>query len=154
MFLLSSSFFVVRYRFNHTLSVDPWGPHYQGCASNVCHGVELAFVFCTAHVLGYNITSDEEALCVRMQDAWGAFVHGREEQLWPQYLSPFHHCIFVTTCAGTMRAMRLCTCGARRRMPRRSMCSASCARTCGIQCRIKAGSALLRDGDALLASQL
>ena len=73
------------YRFNHTLSVDPWGPHYQGCASNVCHGVELAFVFCTARVLGYNLTSDEEALCVRMQNAWGAFVHRRDEQLWPQY---------------------------------------------------------------------
>lgn len=74
-----------RYRFNHTLSVDPWGPHYQPCASNVCHGVELAFVFCTAHVLGYNTTSEEEALCMRVQAAWGAFARGEEQGLWPQY---------------------------------------------------------------------
>jgi carboxylesterase type B len=76
---------VCRYRFNHTLSVDPWGPHYQPCASHVCHGVELAFVFCTAHVLGYNTTSEEEALCVRMQAAWGAFARGQDDGLWPQY---------------------------------------------------------------------
>jgi carboxylesterase type B len=76
-----------RYRFNHTLSVDPWGPHYHYCASEVCHGVELAFVFCTAHTLGYNITGEEEALCGRMQAAWGAFVHGREDGLWQQYNS-------------------------------------------------------------------
>jgi carboxylesterase type B len=74
-----------RYRFNHTLSVDPWGPHYSYCAAEVCHGVELAFVFCTAHVLGYNITVEEEALCGRMQAAWGAFVHGHDDGLWQQY---------------------------------------------------------------------
>ena len=73
------------YRFNHTLSVDPWGAHYQDCANNVCHGVELAFVFCSASVLGYNITSDEEALCGRVQSAWGSFVHGRDDSMWPQY---------------------------------------------------------------------
>ena len=44
-------------------------------------------MFCTARSLGYNITSDEEALCQRVQGAWGSFVHGREDGLWQRYNS-------------------------------------------------------------------
>ena len=57
-------------------------------------------MFCTAHVLGYNITAEEDALCERVQvrralpalyfcnnfqAAWGAFAHGRQDGLWQQY---------------------------------------------------------------------
>lgn len=127
----------LRYRFNHTLSVDPWGPNYHPCAAQTCHGVELAFVFCTARVLGYNITAEEDALCLRVQVRRAlpavCFCNTSRRRRGAR------SCTGGKTVCGssTIRRMPCCTCGAHRMTETRSMCSKMFARGCGIPSRIE-----------------
>lgn len=65
------------YRFKHVLSFDAWGPDYQFCVGNVCHGSELPFVynvFTDGAELVFTPTPDEIKLKNDMVGAWSAFI--------------------------------------------------------------------------------
>jgi carboxylesterase type B len=36
---------VYNYIFNHTMTFDAWGPHYNYCIGHSCHGAELPYLF-------------------------------------------------------------------------------------------------------------
>lgn len=65
------------YRFDHVISFDCWGPGYEFCVGEVCHGSELPFVFDVFNDgvdLYYQPTADEEQLTVDLDDAWTNFI--------------------------------------------------------------------------------
>jgi len=62
-----------RYHFDHVFSFDPWGPNYAFCAKKCCHGSELAYVFNSAPLAGYQWDSGETVLAKLVSSHWGNF---------------------------------------------------------------------------------
>ncbi|XP_077988541.1 cAMP-regulated D2 protein-like [Glandiceps talaboti] len=63
------------YLFDHVLSFDGWGPHWQFCVNYSCHGAELAFLFHSAALGGFKYTADEEVLSRSMVYYWSNMAH-------------------------------------------------------------------------------
>jgi len=69
---------VYYYHFNHAFTnFDPWGPNYQECVGNVCHGSELPYIFNSAeigHLYTHYLWSSQEAvLANQISTFWGNF---------------------------------------------------------------------------------
>ena len=66
---------VYLYEFAHVLSFDPWGSRYF-CSEEVCHGVELPFVFNSFSGDGLSFTPSkaEEVIARGMNSLWSNFV--------------------------------------------------------------------------------
>ncbi|XP_070542869.1 cAMP-regulated D2 protein-like [Ptychodera flava] len=63
------------YLFDHILSFDAWGPHWQFCVNHSCHGAELAFLFHSAPLGGFKYTADEDVLSRSMVYYWSNMAH-------------------------------------------------------------------------------
>jgi len=85
------------YHFDHYFTnFDPWLPGYPECATEVCHGSELPYIFNSAQIghlyTGYVWSSGEAALAQQISTYWGNFaISGNpntpnmQSLNWPQY---------------------------------------------------------------------
>lgn len=83
------------YRFDHIISFDCWGPGYEFCVGEVCHGSELPFVFdvfTDGVSLEYTPTADEVQLTTDLSNGWSNFIKNGNpnkglpiNKLYPEY---------------------------------------------------------------------
>jgi len=65
------------YKFDHVISFDCWGPGYEFCVGEVCHGSELCFVFdvfTDGLTVDYTPNADEVQLTTEVSNAWANFI--------------------------------------------------------------------------------
>ncbi|EAL61656.1 hypothetical protein DDB_G0291344 [Dictyostelium discoideum AX4] len=67
----NSDFPVYTYQFQHVSSFNPYGNGYDYCADQVCHGLELPYVFGNAGQ--YTFSAQEQILSTNMQNYWTNF---------------------------------------------------------------------------------
>lgn len=87
------------YHFDHYFTnFDPWGPEYPECASEVCHGSELPYIFNSAEIgdsfTGYFWSSQEAQLAQLISTYWGNFATSfnpntpySQSLQWPPYFT-------------------------------------------------------------------
>ncbi|KAG7278608.1 hypothetical protein CRUP_013351 [Coryphaenoides rupestris] len=86
------------YVFDHVASDPRVWSDVTSCYRHVCHGAELPFLFHSASVANFTMTTGEVLLSQRMLCYWGAFAHaadpsrpqtafcrGRHPPTWPRY---------------------------------------------------------------------
>ncbi|NKB60585.1 MAG: carboxylesterase family protein [Gammaproteobacteria bacterium] len=94
-FLKQASAPVFGYYFDHQPSFNIYGTSIENCAKddNVCHAVELPFVFNTASLMHESFTEDEKKLSHQMIDYWTNFAiylnpnggGGGDNPEWPHF---------------------------------------------------------------------
>jgi len=83
------------YKFDHVISFDCWGPGYEFCVGEVCHGSELCFVFnvyTDGLTVDYTPSADEVKLTSDVSNAWSNFITGGDPnkgleivKMYPKY---------------------------------------------------------------------
>ncbi len=87
------------YAFEHVSSFNNW-PKTPACASVVCHGDELPYIFHTTSARGYEFTSEEAKLSDLMIDYWTSFAKDLNPESdivkWPPFGKDSLNLVFLT----------------------------------------------------------